>query len=715
MLKPGIYKVPVSLRHADRHENPSMAASVMPAMAKLIIEEDGTAVIETKLEPVKQAGIYDMAKNIKIYQEDNYLSPAKDAEILETVTNPEGIHRPDPEEDKVVPVKISFEIPDNSWDGVYISFWVDAMNTAPDAWLAIDYANAKEPGQAQHYKGSAKVNQFGKYTIHTDVTVIDGEISGVKVTADDFVSNTHKDTNELKIRQAADAAKSLWNGIVPVQENAEKIYRKIMKEDEPDVVIDGLSGATYSGKAVRDAVMDAFDLEYQEEVINVPEKIDPGIYEVEIGYYSDVVWHSLIENVKGKAVLTVNRDKQMTLEFDTLSGTDKEPLYILGFNGVYEDNDRSKKLTMDNCSYKMGLSLNDYEDEFFKKGTKVVNHVRFPLKGGMHKIYNTNANLYVPAMKELNGDLSGVQFENGHFNVDVFAKIYWDGIRKIKDLPEEKETIKNVTLDNRFTKVNTETYKYTSTGHHVNARPVVKNSKNETLKVNEDYTVKYSHKERINPGKYTITVEGKGKYKGKVTRKLVITPAAPSKVSTRPSKLKGGYDDFVISWTSSKGATGYYLSYRKKGADKWSDSIRTTKTSYVKENMTDGCTYEFKVRPYVTRDNIRYSSGKYTTGKGTTLKKVSLNSVKKHNSERVKVSWSNISGESGYQISRSETKTGTSVVGSYDTTSGKYKTLKTRKNKTYYYKVRAYKYVNDNGRKIKIYAPWSNVKSYKLR
>ena len=449
-LKPGVYNVPISLRHAVKHQNPSAAVDAFPAMGKLTVAEDGTATLETTLNAVKKAGLLDMAYDIKVYQEDNYTSEAKPVEVLETVTNPEGIFKPDESKDKTVPSKISFQIPNNDWDGVYMSLYVDAMSSAPDAWLQIDYTKAAVPGTAKHYKGEAKLKQFGKYTIYTDITVVDGKITNVDVTAGDFISEEHRPTNEMKIAQVTKALKANWNGMAPTQENAEAIFKKIMKEDKPEEVLDAVSGATYSARAVRDAVMNAFKLEYQEEIINVPENVKPGIYEVEIGYYSDVVWHSLVENMKTKATLTVNKDKSMNLEFDTLSGTDKEPLYILGFNGVYPNNDRAQKLTLDGCKFEMGLSSNDYEDEFFAKGTKVVNHVKFPLLGGLNKVYNTNCYLYVPAMKRLNGELSGVNFKDGHFNVDIFAKIYWDGMKKIGDVPEKPEGNKWVNEGNNW-------------------------------------------------------------------------------------------------------------------------------------------------------------------------------------------------------------------------------------------------------------------------
>ena len=440
-LKPGEYQVPVSLRNAGKHESSSMAAGAFPALATLTVAEDGTATLTTNMQAVTVADIQDMAHSVLIYQEDNFLTEKTvAATVLETVKKPE----PMPGAGKDVPTKISFEIPNNDWDGVYLNFTVDAMGPGyPDGWLKIDYARAGAPGSAVTYPGSAGVDQFGKYTIHTDVSVKDGVITNVAVSADNFISETHRPTNEMKIAQVTEALKSAWNGMEPTQANAEEIFYKIMKPENRDEVIDTVSGATYSAKAVRDAVMNAFGLEYQDEIINVPEKVEPGVYQVEIGYYSDVVWHSLVENTKTLAQLTVNADGTMFLDFETKSGTEKEPLYILGFNGVYENNDRAGKLTIDGSKVDMGLSSNDYEDEFFAKGTQVVNHLTIPLLGGLDKVYNTNCRMYVPAMKRLNGELSGIYFENGTFNADVFAKVYWDTMK-----PEQPgQVVKTGTVD----------------------------------------------------------------------------------------------------------------------------------------------------------------------------------------------------------------------------------------------------------------------------
>ena len=82
----------------------------------------------------------------------------------------------------------------------------------------------------------------------------------------------------------------------------------------------------------------------------------------------------------------------------------------------------------------------------------------------------------------------------------------------------------------------------------------------------------------------------------------------------------------------------------------------------------------------------------------------------KYTSSKVKVSWTDIAGESGYQIIVTSDKAGKKVITSTVTT-GKSKVVAAKKGVTYYYKVRAYKTVDGK----KIYAPWSAAKAYKLK
>jgi len=184
--------------------------------------------------------------------------------------------------------------------------------------------------------------------------------------------------------------------------------------------------------------------------------------------------------------------------------------------------------------------------------------------------------------------------------------------------------------------------------------------------------------------------------------------AAPTSVTAKLRRVSGGYDDVVFSWSKVKGASGYYVYYKKSTSKSYAQLTRTTGTTVTKKNLTDGAKYYFKVVPYVKVGDDRYQSDKYKTASIYTLKKVATPKVTKSGS-KVRVKWTNISGESGYQISKSTKKTGTKIVSTYKTTKGTYKKITAKKGTKYYYKVRAYKLVDGK----KVYGPWSSVKSYR--
>ena len=200
-----------------------------------------------------------------------------------------------------------------------------------------------------------------------------------------------------------------------------------------------------------------------------------------------------------------------------------------------------------------------------------------------------------------------------------------------------------------------------------------------------------------------MKVTFKGNYSGTKTLYFNILPKAPTTVTT----TLYGYDDVQVKWSKVTGAGGYYV-YYKKGTGSYALLTRTTKTSVKKADLSDGVKYTFKVVPYFKSGDSRYKSTKYKTSSIYTLKKLAAPKVTKSGT-KVKVSWKNINGETGYQISRSISKTGTNIVMTYKTTKGSYNTVKAAKGKTYYYKVRAYKVVDGK----KVYGPWSNVVKYK--
>lgn len=229
--------------------------------------------------------------------------------------------------------------------------------------------------------------------------------------------------------------------------------------------------------------------------------------------------------------------------------------------------------------------------------------------------------------------------------------------------------------------------------------------------VSEDnYTVNYAEGRKL-PGVYDIEIvfdEDYDGYQGSWITYFVITPKAPASVSTRLT----GHDDIRVSWSKSTGADGYYV-YYKKGSGSYNLLKRVTGTYATAANLTDGAKYAFKIVPYVNAYGDRIKSKSYRSSSYIyTLKKISTPKVSKSGT-KVKVRWTNISGETGYQISKSTKSKGTNIVATYKTTKGTYKTISAKKGTKYYYKVRAYKSYVVNGKTVKVYGPWSAVKSYR--
>lgn len=211
-------------------------------------------------------------------------------------------------------------------------------------------------------------------------------------------------------------------------------------------------------------------------------------------------------------------------------------------------------------------------------------------------------------------------------------------------------------------------------------------------------------------GKYSVTINLKGNYSGSKTLYFTIVPKAPA---TATANLYG-YDDIKFSWAKSTGASGYNVYYKKSTASSYMFLKETTSNYIKKADLADGVKYTFKVVPYYKVGKTKYTSLTSKVAGVYTLKQLAIPATTKSGT-KVKVKWNNINGETGYQISKSTSKTGTNIVATYKTTSGTYKLVNATKGKTYYYKVRAYKVVGKTsaGKDIRVYVPWSKVKAFK--
>lgn len=219
------------------------------------------------------------------------------------------------------------------------------------------------------------------------------------------------------------------------------------------------------------------------------------------------------------------------------------------------------------------------------------------------------------------------------------------------------------------------------------------------------YTVTYSNNKKVGRAKVVIKLPSKY-YTGSLTRYFSIVPKAPSSSS---AKLYG-YDDVKFSWSKSTGADGYYVYYKKSSSGSYTYWGRTTNRYAKIKNLTDGKKYTFKVVPYFKSGDTRYKAIQSKTATAYTLKAPTMKAVKRYSSSKVTVRWYDISGQSGYQISKSTKKSGINAVKRISSESASSTKISAKQNKKYYYRVRAYKVVDGK----RIYGPWSSPKSYTL-
>ncbi len=233
----------------------------------------------------------------------------------------------------------------------------------------------------------------------------------------------------------------------------------------------------------------------------------------------------------------------------------------------------------------------------------------------------------------------------------------------------------------------------------------VKDSDGKTIK-KDNYTVSYESGRKY-PGRYTVKITFKGKYSGVKRLYFTIKPRVTKSITAKQTT-----SSITLSWTKVTGATGYRV-YKYNSKTKKYDHIASVIkcTSYNISKLKAGTAYKFKIRAYTKDDGTiwgSYSSVFETATKPATPKITKLTTTK----GKAALVWSNVAGESGYQVYYSIKKdSGYKKVASYKTNVVKGSKSKLTSGKKYYFKVRAYKKTSSGT----VYSSWSSVKSIKIK
>lgn len=242
----------------------------------------------------------------------------------------------------------------------------------------------------------------------------------------------------------------------------------------------------------------------------------------------------------------------------------------------------------------------------------------------------------------------------------------------------------------------------------------VKDSAGNELIKDRDYTVTYADG-RKNPGVYAIKVTLKGEYDGSETLKFTIAPGKTSEIKATASKTNA----VKLTWSEVKGATGYRVyvyetvdgKTRVKVASVETNSY-TLKKDYAGKSLKMGTTYKIAVTAYTklsSKTVIHAESGVALTFKfapaAPTL------TVKSSSKGKATISWSDVAGETGYQVYYSTDGKKFTKLDSYKGWPDAQTKSGLTSGKTYYFKVRAYTKVGSET----VHGAFSAVKSVKIK
>ncbi|MBE5927006.1 MAG: fibronectin type III domain-containing protein, partial [Lachnospiraceae bacterium] len=221
------------------------------------------------------------------------------------------------------------------------------------------------------------------------------------------------------------------------------------------------------------------------------------------------------------------------------------------------------------------------------------------------------------------------------------------------------------------------------------------------------YTVTY--KNNVNIGTASVVVTGKGNYTGSMTTKFKIIPAKVSGLK----QTKCTTNSISLKWNKVAGATGYTVYIENATTGELKAIGNATKTSGKIKNLKAGTKYRVVVKAYATVNGKKVygnASATKTMITKTTTTKVTVTSKTK---KKALVAWEKVTGADGYEVYISIRRaSGFNRVAIKTKNITRYTKNNLTSGKTYYFKVRSFKY---NGSGIKVYSAYSNVKSVKIK
>ena len=317
-------------------------------------------------------------------------------------------------------------------------------------------------------------------------------------------------------------------------------------------------------------------------------------------------------------------------------------------------------------------------------------------------------------------DYEAVSDKNGYFKIDIPKQVKGRSLKLNVLTFNKKEVIRtfNVTVKQGLVSANTipeikANDVYLKLGEKFDPKSGVIASDKEDGNLTSKIKVVENTVNTKKVGVYKVVYQVEDSVGSTVKKEIKVTiyelsvPKASVKSNT--------YNSNKITWSKVSGANGYevYRSTSKNGTYKSIKTITSGSTvSYTNTSLATGTTYYYKVRAYRTVNGKKvYSNYSGVVSAKPALSNPSLTLTA--GTKKATVKWKKISGSSGYEVYRASSKSGkyTKVKTITKGSTVSYTNSSLTKNKTYYYKVRAYRLVNGK----KVYSSYSSVKSVKTK
>lgn len=187
--------------------------------------------------------------------------------------------------------------------------------------------------------------------------------------------------------------------------------------------------------------------------------------------------------------------------------------------------------------------------------------------------------------------------------------------------------------------------------------------------------------------------------------KTFTRPSAVSRISASQTTTA-----VTLQWSPVTGADGYQVYLYNAGTKKYEVSKTVTGTSCKLTNLNPGTTCKFRIRAFKKGAATVYGaySSEFVTATRPQTPSLRVTSASKGTAS---LAWTNVTGESGYQVYYATSKNGEYKKLTETKANTVNYSKKLPSGKTYYFKVRAYKKVGSQT----LYGSFSAVKSIKIK